>query len=653
MKRICLLVLTLLPKIGLGDGYVVEFPPPNGASVSLYQPACEPFIHSSATIHVVAPSHGFAIYDSAESQGKITIGDVVFPSVVVYNYYRDYQFPYGYRDSYKKVHNTADVPVGFANGNTPIAIVSSEGYVGCTGEAGAMTPPVGLPQITQKGNTNPYAGGPLTMHQRACYIASILSCYRYLYAATKSLEEFDAEMIQAGGYGGTNGRDVLLPVACRILGLVLVGSYQYNHQTIQKFKARNWGIPLKTLHWNASKTELLEHWIGMCPGVKLQNSAFFYPVMDPFLRANWLQGSIYKPVRICVLAPIGPRTVNGIRYETLTYGWWEDYRFVDPLPLGSIPEGEDESGEQDIPVGAEPGPMAQIWARTNKGVLIERMVGPDLNMGGFFEDDRATLIHDTELEVNPADCFEEPTDDIPNLPSDYSEACVNFPSDGDYTLTLSGEPGKDYLLTLFLGYSDETWDLQEITGEIGSDGKAIHIFSYDPITTVYQLGVLRRLRVGSRVILPRLQVSCDGDEEIFCQNPERICGIRVTKENDSLVFPNTGEQATIQGVIEQIDPEIVIKATNIVSTTQIDESIKPLGFSGGWPKMANCLFGRLAGKIEELREENVALLQVGNDLLEATDFPSGFSPGDWVVFNAILRPGSHLKVVGEVSRATD
>ena len=57
--------------------------------------------------------------------------------------------------------------------------------------------------------------------------------------------------------------------------------------------------------------------------------------------------------------------------------------------------------------------------------------------------------------------------------------------------------------------------------------------------------------------------------------------------------------------------------------------------------------------LTELREENIALLRVGNDSIEAADFPTGFLSGDWVVFNAILRSGNRIKVVGEVSLATD
>ncbi len=614
-----------------------DLPPSDGGMVT--SPAMAPY-ESAGTINATTAT-GTTSYLTSRVQCTLTFGNWKVPS---YRWFTPDPLSNSYETFWQGIANVYVKDAASYNFSVSGAGTTNEPTRGSWYNGGQNPPLFGMPQVTQKGDSHPYADGTVTCHQRACLAYSILAGGKRINRCPWDGNQFVDYLKLAKGF---SVRDVKCPVAAHILGMTYIGELSYSTANVQKYMARGWLIVLKVAvyHWSQAKGAYwTTHFIALAPGVTLKTNEAVLSVMDPFLRTSYLPYSRYTVKAMKVFAPTIP--IDSSSLWNIPYFWTKTSWWKKPYPTPPVwepfqiawhfPSGQTDPGS----VGSIG--LARIDATSSAGTFIESVYTPTYQLTAANSEEvseYATLSGDfTGAEHNDDDPLAESTEPLVLPPDDHTIAGIGDAAGGGYIFHLSGKPGTAWTLTI--SPTDDFGNpMDDVThsGVFDPSGEANVCYNFDPGTVIYQLGAMRQLAVGAAVMFS-MEVTQSNTNEFYVETQDRSAGARVI----STANPVVGSTVQAQGKIVRVSPEITIEATSI-TTGLTAPTIKPLGIPAKWPEMANCLLTKICGRVVSIKDTTVTITNGTTEtVINGVDqLPT---IGDFITAVGISRAGNVLEL---------
>lgn len=528
-------------------------------------------------------------------------------------------------------------------------------------------PLYGMHKVLQKGDSYPYGYGGICRWVACCAyslyaIASYFGCNPYV--------DKHAFVDDLKAHRGINKDNYLsMPIAAKLLRLKLIGSVDLNDENLAKYHGRNYGLAVKVHRPTAEDDQF--HWVASTDGVFLKPSPW-WGMMDPQDQYEWFKTANFKPVEMRVLATLP-------HWLTTQPGWWKNTWaeiVVNSLP-GVVPYSTgsiatlDNSATTNIKAVVQKTATVSSYSTADKdvmlllscltiesssGAFIDRVISPNfgLEKTSSFDPGQKRSLVDVASESIEND--ETPGNELvptePDLTPNHSIFNCNSAPAGDYRLEMSGTPNTNFSITVLDEDSFGGFTTDEISGLLDCLGKATITISRDPGTICAKLADAKELQTGAKVAFSFQMVTDISDNEFFCEEEDRTCGVRVVVSNQSQLphlTPGTATRAKVVGNMVATSPEIVIAAESVESYAG-GNSIQSLGMSTGkWPEMANCLLARLWGKVTSI-DGTTAVIDNGSGPVTVTELDISVAVGDYLSLTAVLRANREVKVVAGTAK---
>lgn len=592
---------------------------------------------------------GFAA-DTAYGDGKATIGGGTFP-VITY---------YGVNEvGESSTYNWSRLTIQFTKGEHLFSLTGrsrpypskysvATWYIGYIYPyPGGGFPLFGLPQVSQKGNNNPYADGTKTIAQRGCCLCAWLAWALYWHQVDWDIVQFNAQMVAKDGY---LVRDIIPDEAADILGLENMGLVPYSAANLAKYLGQGYGVIVRVRATG-------QHWVAATPGMKITG---LFGMMDPAERYSSFANTKYKPQAMRILSlPC---------HNMATHDkWWEN-------PFSYLACGDDGSrGAASAKVGVNKTAVAQkaasrnalrsadtslttdaallfskISMLTEPGTLIETIEAPGFVLTKEIETLGRTIV-DSPNEEHDDEVWVEPDPLAPEPPPDHSEAIICQAPAGEYRVHLTGAVGSSWKLHLFFRDNIRKRKRETMQGIFAAEGRTVAAINHEPGAIVTSFGHLRKLTLGRRILFKDIKVTDVGENEFFCQSQDRTAGARVLlPEGASL--PERNGRATVDGRLTAVSPEITIAANSVSSIYGMyEEPAKPLGIPKLWPETANCLLGKLWGKVVSV-DDNTAVIKGGAENITVSGLDIPVTVGDFISLQAVLRQSREVRAIPDTTQ---
>jgi hypothetical protein len=542
----------------------------------------------------------------------------------------------------------------------------------CAGwDTSASYPPYfGMQIAQQKDDHYPYGYGS-TNAALGCCACSLFAISQSLGCHPQwTLHEFFNQLKLHHGIDSENY--LSMPIAAKLLGMRLIKATTFSDTNLAKYLGQGYGIAVKVHRPGRKKNKF--HWVAATPGVTLTPHPK-WGMMDPQRQFNYFDEATFTPKEIRILA-------NKWDYYFTQNGWWNNSEIMkeegfpaffvnwlwirtrggrglaSPITLDAkqsksvLALNTSPVRIQSSSLATDMFPLSELSITSSKNVKITKVIAPDFIIPNGTSTDRYSLT-DIISEYIDDDSIEDPpvVPDEPDPTPDRTEFSCDRATPGSYIFELSGEPLSTYHLTTLITDMCGNWIDGEISGVLDSAGKAIVTIVHDPGTMIDNLSDIRKLAVGAKVVInSKLITYIDrNNNEFFCQNNNRIGGIRVTVDNAKLL-PKEWEYFTdITGNIISISPEITIAATSVamgMSTKSVElVEDKPIGMpTAKWPEMANCILFKIWGKVISV-DGTTAVINNGSGEVTVKNLDIPVIVGNQLSLNAVLRSNHEVKAI--------